>query len=126
MRSLVFAQKCTLITSLSEHAHVMDKFDSVLSRSDIYYITHVGGILCSSHQRFCSYLFNIFDIDDVVTKLAHCDTAVRTQYVLPVTSPVSHLTQTSLTTHSVQYTQYTLSVYISSYHSSLCVDASLL
>ena len=30
------------------------------------------------------------------------------------------------TTHSVQYTQYTLSVHISSYHPSLCVDASLL
>ena len=28
-----------------------------------------------------------------------------------VTSPVSHLTQTSFTTHSVQYTQYTLSVH---------------
>ena len=39
-----------------------------------------------------------------------CDTAVRTQYVLPVTSPV----HTSFTTHSVQYTQYTLSVHISS------------
>ena len=33
----------------------------------------------------------------------YCDAAVRTQYVLPVTSPVSHLTQTSFTTHSVQY-----------------------
>ena len=41
-----------------------------------------------------------------------CDTAIRTQYVLPATSPVSHLTQTSFTTHSVQYTQYTLSFYI--------------
>ena len=49
------------------------------------------------------------------------DTAVRTRYVLPVTSPVSHLTQTSFTTHSVQYTQYTLSLHISSYHSfTLC------
>ena len=38
-----------------------------------------------------------------------CDTVVRTEYVLPVTSPVS---QTSFTTHSVQYTQYTLSVHI--------------
>ena len=39
-------------------------------------------------------------------------TAVRTEYVLPITSPASHLTQTSFTTHSVQYTQYTLSVHI--------------
>jgi hypothetical protein len=45
-----------------------------------------------------------------------CDTAVRTQCVLPITSPVSHLTQTSFTTHSVQHTQYTLSVH----HVSLC------
>ena len=34
----------------------------------------------------------------------NCDSAVRTKYVLPVTSPVSHLTQTSFTTHSAQYT----------------------
>ncbi len=31
-----------------------------------------------------------------------CDSVVRTQYVLPVTSPVSHLTQTSFTTQSAQ------------------------
>ena len=55
----------------------------------------------------------------------YCDTAVRTQYIMPVTSPVSHLTQTSFTTHSVQYTQYTLSVHILS-SSSLCIDASIL
>jgi hypothetical protein len=42
-----------------------------------------------------------------------CDTAVRTKYVLRVTLPVSHLTQTSFTTHSVQYIQYTLSVHLS-------------
>ena len=42
----------------------------------------------------------------------YCDTAVRTEYVLPVTSPVSLLTQTSFTTHSVQYIQYTLSVHL--------------
>ena len=40
-----------------------------------------------------------------------CDTAVRTDYVLQVTSPVSLLTQTSFTTHFVQYIQYTLSVH---------------
>jgi hypothetical protein len=42
----------------------------------------------------------------------YCDTAVRTEYVLPVTSPVSLLTRTSFTTHSVQYIQYTLSVHL--------------
>ena len=48
----------------------------------------------------------------ICKKHSNCDTSVRTEYVLPVTSPVSHLTQTSFTTHSVQYTQYTLSVHI--------------
>ena len=53
---------------------------------------------------------------------AQCDTEVRTEYVLPVTSPVSHLTQTSFTTHSVQYT---LSVHIlSSPHSVLMLHSS--
>ena len=53
-----------------------------------------------------------------------CDTAIRTQYVLPATSPVSHLTQTSFTTHSVQYTQYTLCVHIlSSLHSVLMLHS---
>jgi hypothetical protein len=41
-----------------------------------------------------------------------CDTEVRTHYVLPVSSPVSHLTQTSFITHSVLYTQSTLSVHL--------------
>jgi hypothetical protein len=41
-----------------------------------------------------------------------CETVVRTQYVLRITSPISHLTQTSFTTHSVQYTQYILSVHL--------------
>ena len=56
------------VVAIVQHAHVMDNVDSVLSRSDIYYITHVGGILCSSHHRFCLDVFNIFDINDVVTK----------------------------------------------------------
>ena len=48
------------VVAIVEHAHVMDNVDSVLPLSDIYYITHVGGILCSSNHRFCSDLFNIF------------------------------------------------------------------
>jgi hypothetical protein len=43
------------------------------------------------HKRLCK-----------VDKWYQCDTAVRKQYVLSVTSPVSHLTQTSFTIHSVQ------------------------
>ena len=49
------------VVAIVQHAHVMDNVDSVLPRSDIYYIAHVGRILCSSHHWFC----------DVVTKLAH-------------------------------------------------------
>ena len=59
------------VIAIVQHAHALDNVDSVLSRSDIYYITHVGGILYNSHHRFCSDLFNIFDIDDVATKLTH-------------------------------------------------------
>ena len=47
--------------------------------------------------------------------------SVTPQYVLPVTSPVSHLTQTSFTTHSVQH-----SVCSHLIIPHLCVDASLL
>ena len=59
------------LMAIVQHAHVMENVDSVLSRLDIYYITHVGGILSSSQQRFCSEIFNISDIADVVPKLAH-------------------------------------------------------
>jgi hypothetical protein len=47
----------------------MDNVDNVLSRSDIYYVTHVGGILYSSCHRFCSDLFHILKADDVADKL---------------------------------------------------------
>ena len=46
----------------------------------------------------CAYMFSLSDRS--TKREGHCDTAVRTQYILPVTSPVSHLTQTSFTTHS--------------------------
>ena len=49
------------VVAIVQHAHALENVDSVLSRSDIYYITHVGGILNSSHHRFGSDLFNIFN-----------------------------------------------------------------
>jgi hypothetical protein len=58
------------VVAIVQHIHVIDNVDSVLSRSDIYYITHVGGVLRSARHTFSSDLFNIFDIDDVDTKLA--------------------------------------------------------
>ena len=56
---------------------------------------HEVSVLSSHHQQ----------------KLRH--SAVRTEHVLRVTSPVSHLTETSFTTHSVQYIQYTMFVHLS-------------
>jgi hypothetical protein len=57
------------VVALVQQAHDMDNVDNVLSRSDIYYVTHVGGILYSSCHRFCSDLFNILKADDVAEKL---------------------------------------------------------
>ena len=59
------------VVAIVQHAHALENVDSVLSRSDIYYITHVGGVLNSSHHRFSSDLFNIFDVDDVDFKLTN-------------------------------------------------------
>ena len=33
------------VVAIVQHAHALENVDSVLSRSDLYYITHVGGIL---------------------------------------------------------------------------------
>ena len=72
----------------------------------------------------CRELINIFSTS--VRSLCDCSTySVRTACHFAR----SHLTQTSFTTHSVQYTQYTLSVHLHSCSyllPSLCVDASLL
>jgi hypothetical protein len=57
------------VVALVQQAHGMDNVDNMLSRSDIYYVTHVGGILYSSCHRFCSDLFNILKADDVADKL---------------------------------------------------------
>ena len=45
----------------------VENVDSMLSRSDIYYIAHVGGVLVSSQRRFSS---NIFDLVDFGSQLA--------------------------------------------------------
>ena len=55
------------VVAIVQLTHALENVDCVLSRSDIYYITHVGGILHSSHHRFCSDLFNIFDIAQRLT-----------------------------------------------------------
>ena len=48
----------------------VENVDSMLSRSDIYYIAHVGGVLVSSQRRFSSDIFIIFDLVDVSSQLA--------------------------------------------------------
>jgi hypothetical protein len=75
-----------------------------LERAEVEYIGHVVSTTVTSFTILWVIISNIF---------WECDTSVRTEYVKPVTSPVSHLTQTSFTTHSVQYIQYSLSVQLS-------------
>jgi len=58
------------IVALVQQPHNIDNVDNMLSRSDIYYVSHVGGILYSSYHRFCSELSNIFKADEVADKLA--------------------------------------------------------
>ena len=48
----------------------VENVDSMLSRCDIYYIAHVGGVLVSSQRRFSSDIFIIFDLVDVSSQLA--------------------------------------------------------
>jgi hypothetical protein len=48
----------------------VENVDSLLSRSDIYYIAHVGGILGNSQRRFSSDIFIISDSVNVVNQLA--------------------------------------------------------
>ena len=58
------------LVAIVEDFHAVENVDNMLSRSDIYYIVHVGGILTSSQRRFCSDIFIIFDSVDVVSQLA--------------------------------------------------------
>ena len=54
----------------------------------------------SSTLTHCAYMFWLSERSPIGA--GYCDTSVRTEYVLPVTSPVSHLTQTSFNTvHTV-------------------------
>jgi hypothetical protein len=48
----------------------VENVDSMLSRSDISYIAHVGGVLISPQRRFSSDIFIVFDFVDVVNQLA--------------------------------------------------------
>jgi len=57
------------VVALVQDASHAENVDNELSRSDIFYIAHVGGILHTSQRNFRSDLFNIFDSADVVNNL---------------------------------------------------------
>jgi hypothetical protein len=58
------------LMAIVQDFYAVENVDSVLSRSDIYYIAHVGGILGSSQRQFRSDIFIIFDSATVVNQLA--------------------------------------------------------
>ena len=58
------------LVAIFQDFHAVENVDSMLSRSDIYYIAHVGGVLVSSQRRFSSNIFIIFDLVDVGSQLA--------------------------------------------------------
>ena len=58
-----------LVAIIQDHCAV-ENVNNMLSRSDIYYIAHVGGVLISSQRRFSSEIFIIFDLVDVSSQLA--------------------------------------------------------
>jgi hypothetical protein len=57
------------VVAIVQRFYAVDNVDSLMSRSDLLCIAHVGGILKSSRQRFYSDMFNILDIVDVDFKL---------------------------------------------------------
>jgi hypothetical protein len=58
------------LAAVIQDSCAVDNVDSMLSRSDIYYIPHVGGVLFSPQRRCCSAIFIAFDVVDVVNQLA--------------------------------------------------------
>jgi hypothetical protein len=58
------------LVAIIQDSCAVNNIDSKLSRSDIYYITHVGGVLFSTQRSFSSAIFIIFNVADVVTQLA--------------------------------------------------------
>ena len=57
------------LVAIVQDQYAVENVDSMLSRSDIYYIAHVGGFLASSQRRFISEIFVIFDLVDVDSQL---------------------------------------------------------
>ena len=58
------------LVAIVQDFYAVENVDSVLSRSDIYYIAHVGGILVSPQRQFRSDIFIVFDSATVISQLA--------------------------------------------------------
>ena len=65
------------VVAIVQHAHVMDNVDSVLSRSHIYYITHVGSVR----------IYSTFLISTMCYKLAHL---INSKMLVLLCSPPRH------------------------------------
>ncbi len=107
-----------IIDAFSRWVELFPTKSTTAAETESVMLNHIGRF--GSSEVIHTDQESAFHNELVQELLRLCDTAVRTQYVLPVTSPALHLTQTSFTTYSVQYTQYTLSVHILSSLHSLC------
>ena len=58
------------LVAIVQDFYAVENVDPVLSRSDIYYIAHVGGILGSPQRQFHSDIFITFDSATVISQLA--------------------------------------------------------
>jgi len=58
------------LVAIVQDFYAAENVDLVLSRSDIYYIAHIGGILSSPQRQFRSDIFIVFDSATVVNQLA--------------------------------------------------------
>jgi len=71
------------VVAIVQDSSAAEIVDNELSRSDIFYITHVGGILCTSQRQFCSDIFNIFDSADVVSNSTRLFNAKLPVFIAP-------------------------------------------
>jgi hypothetical protein len=83
------------VVAIVQGFYGVDNVDSLMSRSDLLCIAHVGGILKSSRQRFYSDMFNIFDIVDDNIKLGRLIKAKLPMLISPTPRQPRRLTSAS-------------------------------
>jgi hypothetical protein len=83
------------LVAIIQDSCAVNNVDSRLSRSDIYYIAHVGGVLFSSQRSFSSAIFIIFDVVDVVTQLAALFDSKMPVLISPPPRQIQKLTSTA-------------------------------